>query len=143
MRRSVGKINSNIIFCAFAAFIVALTILCASLGNAEDQRNRDNYARYKEADRVFLDGKPDEALKSYQELASAFPKAYIIEYKAAVCEYNLKNYEAALSHGRRALEMHPYLAQDSAYLMMMEACFNETSDEASAEVVSKKRSTLE
>ena len=137
------RINGNLMLCVFTAFVLAAIVVCASLGNAEDKAFREDYARYKEADSAFLDGKPEEALETYRALTSVFPNAHILEFKAAICELSLKNYESALFYGLKTLEMYPWVAQDSRFLMMMEECYRNIGDDHNAEVIRERSKALE
>ena len=137
------KINNNLVFCLFVAIIVVAMVVGASLGNAEDRRNKAYFTRYREADSMVLDGKPDEALKVYQTLAKVFPKAHIIQYKSAICELHLENYEAALSYALKTLEMHPWMSMDEGFMTLLETCFKETGDEASAAVARARLKLIE
>ena len=132
------KINGNIAFCAFAALMAILIILGALQGNAEEEVHRGNHARYRGADNLVIDGQPEVAIRTYVDLMPKYPSSYILVYKVAVCEYYLGNYDSAISYWLRLLEMHPRIVEDKEFLKIIEECYTETGDDASAKAIRER-----
>ena len=121
----------NVLFCAFVVFFIITAVLSSGLANAESERHKNNYVKYEAADELYYDDeKYDKALILYKELIPLYPKAYILEYKAAMCEYFLANYSAARDHGIRALELWPFLVRDEDFMIFFKDALKLSGDEA-------------
>ena len=122
--------------------MVVLIILSVSLGNTESRRHEDNYISYRNADDMYMDDKLEDALSVYTGLAAEYPRSYVLEYKAAMCEYYLDNYESAIAHAMKTLELYPRLLEETEFLDFLEDCLKLSGDTASAEIVSARLQTI-
>jgi tetratricopeptide (TPR) repeat protein len=139
----VKKVSHKLIFCIFIAVMVIGAIAASAMANAERQRHAANYANYKRANALLEeDEKLDEALKIYDDLAAVYPSSYILEYKAAVCEYYLSNPEAAKMRMLNALELYPMLVEDIDFLTILEDCYLQLDDSANADVAAARIAKL-
>ena len=134
--------RGNVLVCAFIALMAVAIIVACVLANAESERNKSNYTRYRFADELLENDESDKALVIYKELIPMYPRAYILEYKAAMCEYNLANYESAKVHGLKALELWPFLVNDGDYLSFLESILRLSGDDVGADVAAGGRAVL-
>ena len=129
------KLNNNLIFCIFVVLLAVLIAASGVLGGAERRMHEDNYKAYITADRLYDEDRLDEALRIYTSLIPVYPKSYVLEYKAAMCEYYMDNYASAITHGLTTLELYPIIVEDAEYLEFMRSCFELAGDEINAGVM--------
>ena len=134
--------NSSTIFCVFVAVLVVAVILSAFLSSTESRLHEQNFEKYSDADELVEENKYGEALIIYSELISKYPNSYVLECKAAICEFNLGNYQTALERSLRAMETFPLLTEEVWFIEFLEKCYMVLGDDVNALAVSERRIRL-
>ena len=120
-----------------AAFLVlaAAVSLALAMSARDAARHRRLYDEYARADEL-LDGDDFEgAAELYARLAGEYPSSYILEMKQSVCAIGLRNYESALAHGVRAVELNPLMLLEENVRETLAFCYEKLGDQQSARML--------
>ena len=107
--------HKNIFLLFIMLFSIAL-IIASVLANNDKEMHRAYYERYQAADELFKNGQFEEPYNVYKELSSAYPTAYVLELKMAICAMNTGMWPEAVEHSRRSMELYPLLLKDEDFM---------------------------
>lgn len=139
---SLSNTSRKYIFSGFALMVIIGFIAAYFMGKNQDQKFDKEDTLYNALVQHFQEGKYEEALIIADNFKKPQQESEVLNYAIALAAANTGEFEKAVSHMQRTMDLNPHKVEDSMFMLQFAEMllFSERNDDA--EIVLERCTTL-